>query len=102
MLHYIVLADLKEHATDEHVAAMTEGYVALATVIPQMRLVAAGREVGSEGGRTVVLTAQFESAADLDVYRTHPDHRAYAQEHVLPFAEVRSVLQFFDDGGPAQ
>ena len=102
MLHYIVIANLHDHATDDQVTAAVEGYVTLASAIPQMRSVAAGRDVGpGSAAPKMLFTAQFASAADYEVYRSHPVPAAFATERVLPISDI-SVATYFDDGRPAE
>ncbi len=45
----------------------------------------------------VLLTVRFASAADLEPYRVHPDHRAYVDGYLVPRMAAIEAFNFVVD-----
>jgi hypothetical protein len=65
-------ADGKAAAFDE----LAQGFGPLPALIPQIRTMHLGRDIGETSTNwDVVLIMDFESAADLAEYQAHPEHQ---------------------------
>jgi Stress responsive A/B Barrel Domain len=54
-------------------------------------------EVGpglNRGNATLAINALFDDAEAFETYRSHPAHRAVAQEHLVPAMESARSIQF--------
>lgn len=97
MLKHIVMWKLKEHAEGADRATnarkMKELLDGCAGIVPGMvKFETALAQPGLECTYDVVLYSEFESAAALDAYQTHPQHQA-----LKPFiGAVREARQCMD------
>lgn len=79
MLRHIVLMRLDaetEEARQARSARLSAALAALPDVIPEIRSLTVNANVLSRPGNwDLALTVDVDDAADLDVYREHPEHR---------------------------
>jgi hypothetical protein len=95
MLHHVVLITFKDGVTDEQVDAAIEGLNGLLAIIPEIRSLEVGRDLGlSANNSDLGLVGTFDSAEDYTTYLNHPSHGAVARERIGPFVERIATIQF--------
>lgn len=79
MIRHIVAWKLTAEGADGRAAAFDElaqGFGPLPALIPQIRTMHLGRDLGETAGNwDVVLIMDFETTADIEAYQAHPDHQ---------------------------
>jgi Stress responsive A/B Barrel Domain len=94
-VRHVVTFVFRADATDDQIAAVTEGLEALPGVIPEIREYRVGRDLGlNEGNHQYAVVADFETEADYVVYRDHPAHLAVIAERIRPILVTRAAVQF--------
>lgn len=91
-----ILKLLPGHATDEGRAEVARlalealrplpGVISLTTGVPA--------DEASLASWDVVITVRCASVADLEAYRSHPVHRRFVEEIVVPRSQVRKAWSF--------
>ncbi|MEU4720168.1 Dabb family protein [Nonomuraea dietziae] len=96
MIRHIVLLTWTDDATDEQKAAVAKHLGELPAVIPQLRRYDLGSDLGlaAAGNSDFAIIAEFDSVADYEVYRDHPQHHAVINEHIAPIKAGRAAIQF--------
>ncbi len=85
----------RDDATDEQIAAVTEGLLALPAQIPEIRAYRVGRDLGlSEGNHHYAVVADFEGVDGYLAYRDHPAHQAVLAERIRPILASRAAVQY--------
>jgi hypothetical protein len=84
-----------EGATDEQVAAVSEGLAGLPAQIPEIGDYHFGPDLGlNEGNHHFAVVADFASVDDYLVYRDHPAHQAVLAERIRPILASRAAVQY--------
>ncbi len=82
MLKHIVswrLADADEATRAERAEQVVAGLTALVGVVPSIRSLAVGRDVGQgETSWDLALVIDFDDEAGLEAYQVHPEHQKVA------------------------
>ncbi len=97
MINHVVLFKLKEYAADEKLAIISElksSLLALKDLIPELKHIEVGEnyELDSKS-YDMALLSHFESVADLDVYRVHPEHQKVVAR-ISEVTEARAAVDF--------
>ena len=97
MINHVVLFKLKEYPADEKKAILNEVKTALEGLkdkIEQLKYIEVGLNYELEAkSYDISLISHFESIADLDVYRVHPEHMKVV-ELVGKVAETRAAVDY--------
>ncbi len=95
MIRHVVLFRWKDGVDAAHVEATAAALGSLPGRIPQIVSYTYGPDLQiAPVNFDFAVTAQFASAEDFIVYRDHPDHQAFVQHYIAPFAESRIAVQF--------
>jgi Stress responsive A/B Barrel Domain len=97
MIERVTLIKLKpEHANDEARSAIARRALAELSGIPGVASLSAGvpADAASEASWDVIVTVRCASKADLETYRSHPTHRRFVDEVVVPPSAVRKAWSF--------
>jgi len=95
MLRHVVMFQWKEGASEAEKAAVSAGLGELPGAIPQIRRYEFGGDAGlTEGNQDFVVVADFDSEADYDAYRIHPEHVRVIQEAIRPAISSRVGIQY--------
>jgi hypothetical protein len=85
MIERVVLIKLKPELGDpaarQKVAADSRQIL---STIPGVVSVDTGALTEDVGDWDVLLAVRFETAADIETYRVHPEHRAYVDDYLKP------------------
>jgi quinol monooxygenase YgiN len=97
MLRHVVSFKLTADDREEKVAQAAEisrRLDALIPLIPEVRRLTLGVDTGETGGNwDIVLVADYDDAAALDAYQTHPEHQKVAA-FIRSLASARSCVDF--------
>jgi hypothetical protein len=97
MIRHIVTWKLKNQDAAAKSAAfdlMADGFGALPALIPEIRTLHIGRDLGETAGNwDVVLTIDYASTAALDAYQAHPEHER-VKTMVGPLLSERASIDF--------
>ncbi len=92
---HVVMFRWTDDAPDGHVDRVRDGLSALPGIIDQIRGYVHGPDLGvSPDSWDYVLVADFDSEADFQVYRTHPDHLAFIDEVITGNTAERAAVQY--------
>jgi hypothetical protein len=95
VFRHVVLCRWKPGATDEQKDAFLVALRALPESIDVVRAYHVGHDAGlAETNHDFVITADFDTEADYLVYRDHPAHDAFRQQHLVPLVAERAAAQF--------
>jgi hypothetical protein len=95
MIRHVVMFRWKPETTPEDVAAIEEGLSKMPSEVPEIQRYTYGADVGiNEGNFDFVVVADFATADDYVVYRDHPTHRAFIEQHTRPNMAERASVQF--------
>jgi hypothetical protein len=95
MIRHVVTFRWAPDTTADDIAAIEKGLGTLPGEIPEIRRYTFGRDAGvNEGNFAFVVVADFDSVDDYVVYRDHPVHRAFIEEHIRPNVAERAAIQF--------
>jgi len=92
---HVVMFRWAEHVTPEMVERIRDGFDELPAAVPQIRGYAHGSDVGvSEGNFDYVVVADFDNVHDWRLYREHPVHLVFIEEHIKPNTSERAAIQY--------
>lgn len=95
MFRHVVMFRWKPETTPDDVTVIAEALGGLPAVIPELKEYRFGSDAGIGAGNfDFVVTADFDSADDYLVYRDNPQHRAIADNELIPRAAERAAVQF--------
>ena len=97
MIQRIVLLKLNDDlATDEVRQEVAAHSRSVLEALPGVRSVQVGvaADPATEEGCDVSLVLHFDTVADLEPYRVHPDHRAYVDEYLAPRLAAIEAFNF--------
>lgn len=81
-------------ATTEQIESIRDGLQDLMRTIPEVRSVVVHIDAGLlPGNATLAFDVAFDSAADWQVYRVHPEHVDLVAKRIAPILESKSFLQ---------
>ncbi|MFC6153714.1 Dabb family protein [Nocardioides yefusunii] len=91
--HLTLAADV----TDEQVAGIVDGLVALYGQIDGLLSAQVVRDAGlTEGNANVRFHMRFDTQASWEAYRTHPAHVAVVKNHIGPVLGSKAFVQYDD------
>ena len=91
---HIVLLRFTDDATDEQVDGIVTALRTLPDDIPELASYVVGVDAGlADDNASLGVVADFDSAADYEVYRDHPAHLAVIQERIRPILAGRTAVQ---------
>ena len=91
---HVVLLRWADDVPDYHVDQVRAGLDALPSQIPQIRSFQHGSDVGvSEGNYDYVVIADFDNVGDWRVFRAHPAHVLFMEEHITGKFADRAAIQ---------
>lgn len=92
---HVVTFVFREDATEEQIAAISQGLGALPDQIPEIRGYHFGPDAGiNDGNHHFAVVADFESVDEYLVYRDHPAHQVVIAERIRPILASRAAVQF--------
>ena len=94
MVRHVLLLKVKAGIPEEQTAAALQGLEALVGVVPGLKAVEGGRNLGAEErarGYTHGMVLTFEDLSAVQAYATHPAH-VQAAVHVRACAEEMLVI----------
>ena len=95
---HVVMFEWIEDSGHDHVQRVRDGLNALPGKIEQIRSYMHGSDARvSPDSWDYVLVADFDSAADFEVYRSHPDHVAFIDAVIKGNTAKRAAVQFEHD-----
>jgi hypothetical protein len=95
MIEHLVLLKLKPDASAAEEEQMVKALKSLSKFIPVIRELSCGRNTGDRNqGFTHGLRVRFESAADLEAYIDHPEHKRVVDECLTPVIDDVIVVDY--------
>jgi Stress responsive A/B Barrel Domain. len=98
MIRHIVLFKLKEFETEEakHVAmqAIKAGLEGLLGKIDVLKSIRVDFNCNPEESWDIILTTEFDSLQDLNIYATHPEHVAVGKQFIGPVKADRACVDY--------
>ena len=95
MFRHVVLLRWKPNTPDAARRAVHEGLSQLPGAIPQIRHYHFGDDAGlAEGNYDLAVVADFDDAADYQIYAAHPRHQEVIAERIRPHLEARVAVQY--------
>lgn len=98
MIRHIVMFKLKEFESaaekEASMRAIKEGLEALKEKIDVIRYIKVDFNCNPEEAWDVILTTEFDSLADLNVYAAHPEHLAVGKQVVAPVKADRACVDY--------
>ncbi len=95
MIEHLVLLKVKPDASVEEAEKMMKGLKSLPRLIPVIRELSCGKNTGDRNqGFTHGLLVRFKSAADLETYVDHPEHKRIVDECLTPVIEDVIVVDY--------
>ena len=92
---HVVMFQWSDDAPEDQVERVRAGLEDLRSVIPQIRSYVHGSDVGvAEGNFDYVLVADFDNVNDWRVYRDHPVHVLFIEEHIKGKVKNRGAVQY--------
>ena len=92
MLKHVVMWKLTEENKNENMRLMKEKLEALVGVVPVIKSLQVG--FNENGGEyDVILITDFNSAGDLQLYDSHPEHQK-VREFIRSVAESRAAVDY--------
>lgn len=92
MLKHVVMWKLAEENKNENMRLMKEKLEALVGVVPVIKSLQVG--FNENGGEyDVILITDFNSAGDLQLYDSHPEHQK-VREFIRSVAESRAAVDY--------
>ena len=92
---HVVMFQWADDAPEDQVERVRAGLEDLRSVIPEIRSYVHGSDVGvSEGNFDYVLVADFDNVNDWRVYRDHPVHVLFIEEHIKGKVKNRGAVQY--------
>jgi hypothetical protein len=95
MFRHVVLFRWKDGITEDQKQAFHDALLALPSQIDVLR----GYHVGFDAGLgpdnfDYAIVAELDSADDYPVYRDHPAHAAFRDNHYVPLVAERAAAQY--------
>ena len=95
MIEHLVLLKMKPDASADEAENMIRGLKSLAARIPEIRELTCGRNTCDRSqGFTHGLLVRLKSAADLDAYIAHAEHRRVVEECLHPVVDDVIVVDY--------
>ena len=94
--HMVMLA-LKEAATDEQKRAAVDGLRSLAGVVPGMRSLTAGLDLGLIGSHGIGMVADFDDEASFQAYLGSSEHSRVSKQNLAPVMASAAIVQYAID-----
>ena len=92
---HVVLLRWADEVPEHHVAQVRSGLDALPPQIPQIRSFLHGSDVGvAEGNYDYVVVADFDNVGDWRLFREHPAHLLFMEEHITGKVKDRAAIQY--------
>lgn len=92
---HVVMFRWNDDVDEAAVRATGDALDALPATIPQVLDYRHGPDAGiNEGNFDYVVVADFASADDYLVYRDHPDHQRFVQQHIAGRVAARAAVQY--------
>lgn len=97
MITHIGMLTLIETAGERHVAAISEGLLSLAALIPGLQKVTFGKDIGlNSTNASLIFQLTFDSEESWREYATHPAHKAVISELIAPVLKSKMFVQVAD------
>jgi len=81
--------------TDAQRSAVEAALSELPSVVSTIRSYHFGSDIGVNAGNfDFVVVADFDDVEGFLVYRDHPQHQQVIAEHIAPYIETRTAVQF--------
>ena len=85
----------KPGTSDAQKQAVREGLTALPAAIPEIRSYQFGDDAAiAEGNYEFAIVADFENAADFQIYASHDAHQKLIAERIRPILQDRAAVQY--------
>ena len=95
MVTHIVIFTWRPEATGMQVAEIGQALDRLAAKLSDIVTIQHGRDLAfREGNGDYALVATFADKAGWDAYQTHPAHKAFVADFVIPIQASRLTIQF--------
>lgn len=95
MIRHVVLLHWKPNTSAEAIAAVTDAFTTLSTLIPDIRSYQFGPDLAIyDSNADYVVVADFDNEADFKAYVVHPEHTALMKEVSVPIMASFSSAQF--------
>lgn len=95
MVTHIVIFTWRPEATGAQVAGLGQALDRLAAQLSDIVTIQHGRDLAfREGNGDYALVATFADKAGWDAYQTHPVHKAFVADFVIPIQASRLTIQF--------
>jgi hypothetical protein len=95
MIRHVVMFRWQQGVEADHVAAMTEAFAELPSLIDQIVSYSYGPDLGLAGTNfDYAVTGEFASVEDFFAYRDHPAHQAIVQTYIASYVSERCAVQF--------
>jgi hypothetical protein len=91
------MLQLKDDATDEQKQAAVAGLRGLAGVVPGMRSLAAGLDLGLVGSHGIGMVADFDDEASFQAYLGSSEHSRVSKENLAPVMASAATVQYAID-----
>jgi hypothetical protein len=92
---HVVLLQWSDDLPADHLDQVRSGLDALPPQIPQIRTFVHGSDVGvSEGNYDYVVVADFDNVQDWRMFREHPAHLLFMEEHIKGKFKGRAAIQY--------
>lgn len=96
---HVVMFRWHEGVTGEQVKAIRDGLMRLPGQIPEIEAYAVGPDAGvNPNNFDFAVVGDFADHDAYLVYRDHPAHRAFIDEHLTPIIAERAAVQYELDG----
>jgi hypothetical protein len=94
MLRHVVVFRFPAGTSDASLDELREALVALPSLIPQIRALSAGRDLGlREGNADFAVVADFDDAAGYRATLEHAEYLRVMDELIMPHIESRHAVQ---------
>lgn len=95
MITHVVLFKWKPDVEAGHAERVAEGLRSLSGLVPSVRRLECGSDIGvREGNFDFGVAVRFDDAQGYLDYVAHPDHVRVANELIFPFIGDRAAVQF--------
>ena len=94
-VRHVVCFTWAADALPDAIAATEVALRALTGLIPEVRALSVGADLGLAAGTSdLALVADFDDAEAWQRYQDHPEHQRVVVEHVRPILATRAAVQF--------
>ena len=95
MVTHIVIFTWRPEVASKQVAALAQALDRLASELSEIATIQHGRDLAfREGNGDYALVATFPDKAGWNAYQTHPAHKAFVADFVIPIQASRLTIQF--------